>query len=364
MRKITLLLVVFTILLGIQTNAQITSYPYSEDFEAGDGGWIADNTTAGTWALGAPAGATINSADSGTNAWMTNLTGVYNANESSTVTSPVFDLSSLTAPSVEFSIWWNSEFSWDGMVLQSSIDSGASWQNVGAFGDANNWYTDTTINGNPGGQQEGWSGRDVTANGSAGWVVARHALIGLGGESNVLLRFAFGSDGSVQDDGIAFDTISVFEVNCPEPSGLTVANITSTTADISWTAGGTETAWEVVVQPIGTGVPTGAGTVAANPYMATTLTAVTDYEVYVRADCGAGGFSSWAGPVNFLTACDVFVPDYLEDFTTITPNCWDEANDGDPTTGPMNLGASDWNQDGYLNNGFDGAYSNKFMVSS
>jgi len=98
-------------------------------------------------------------------------------------------------------IWWNSEFSWDGTVLQSSIDSGATWQNVGAFGDPNNWYTDNTINGNPGGQQEGWTGRDATGNGSAGWVLARHDLTGLGGQSNVRLRIAFGSDGSVVDDG-------------------------------------------------------------------------------------------------------------------------------------------------------------------
>ncbi|SDR70502.1 gliding motility-associated C-terminal domain-containing protein [Formosa sp. Hel1_31_208] len=337
-------------------DAQITSYPYLEDFESGDGGWLADNTNGGTWALGAPAAGVINSADSGSNAWVTNLTGNYNNNDDSFVVSPVFDLTSLAAPSIELSVWWNSEFSWDGMVLQSSIDSGASWQNVGAFGDPNNWYTDNTIAGNPGGQQEGWTGR--AGSGSGGWVVARHALTGLAGESNVILRVAFGSDGSVQDEGVAFDTVSIFDVTCPEPTGITISGITSTTADISWTAAGSETNWEVVVQPLGTGVPTGPGvSTTNNPYTATGLAAVTDYEVYVRADCGANGFSNWVGAVNFLSACDVFTPDYLESFTTIIPNCWDEASDGDATTGPQGLGAGDWNQDGFLNNGFEGAYS-------
>src|SRR5690606_13678918 len=106
----------------------------------------------------------------------------------------------LSAPAVQFSIWWNSEFSWDGTVLQSSIDGGATWQNVGALGDPNNWFTDGSINGNPGGQQVGWTGRNSTSNGSNGWVVARHALPGLAGQSSVFLRFAFGSDGSVQDN--------------------------------------------------------------------------------------------------------------------------------------------------------------------
>ncbi|OUR93215.1 hypothetical protein A9Q87_05890, partial [Flavobacteriales bacterium 34_180_T64] len=329
MKKITILIAVFTLFFGWQVNAQITSFPYVEDFEVNDGGWIADNTAAGTWALGNPTGAVINSAASGANAWVTSLAGQYNANETSNVSSPEFDFTALAAPSIEFSIWWNSEFSWDGMVLQSSIDNGGSWQNVGAVGDPNNWYTDGTINGNPGGQQEGWSGRGA-ANGSEGWVIARHALVGLGGQGSVFLRFAFGSDGSVQDDGIGFDLINVFDVSCPEPVGLAVAGITSTTADVSWTASGTETTWEVSVQPIGTGVPVGAGTSTTNnPYTAVGLTAVTDYEVYVRADCGGGEFSSWTGPVNFLSACDVFVPDYLEGFATIIPNCWDEAADGD-----------------------------------
>jgi gliding motility-associated-like protein len=353
MKKIILIMAfIFTCLL---VNAQITSYPYSEDFESGDGGWIVDNTDGGSWALGAPAATLINSADSGTNAWVTNLTGNYNANDGGLVTSPVFDLSALSAPSIQMSIWWNSEFSWDGMVLQSSIDDGGSWQNVGAFGDPNNWYNDNSINGNPGGQQEGWSGRGTT--GSAGWIVARHALTGLGGESNVLLRVAFGSDGSVQDEGFAFDTISIFDVNCPEPFGISVDNITATTADISWIAGGSEMDWEILVQPIGTGLPTGTGTATNNnPYTANGLTPVTEYEVYLRSDCDADGFSSWSGPVNFQSGCSVFTPEYVENFETIIPDCWDEAGDGDATTGPTGLGAGDWNPDGFLNNGFNGAY--------
>ena len=295
MKKFLLSLSLLFVISIWSVDAQITSYPYSEDFESGDGGWVVDGTNPGTWALGTPAAGVINSADSGTNAWVTNLTGNYNNNENGIVTSPVFDLSSLVSPSIEMSIWWNSEFSWDGAVLQSSIDGGTSWQNVGAEDDPNNWFNDGTINGNPGGQQIGWTGRGTT--GSGGWVIARHALNGLGGQANVILRVAFGSDGSVQDEGFAFDTISIFEVTCPEPSGITIAAITENSADISWAAGGADSTWEIVVQPQGTGAPTGAGTSTMNnnPYNATALNPSTDYEVYVRTDCGANGFSNWVG---------------------------------------------------------------------
>ena len=342
MKKITFLLALFLVLFTWNTNAQITTYPYFEDFESGDGGWTVDDPALGSWELGTPANAVINSADSGVNAWVTNLTGEYNANESASVVSPIFDLSSLSAPSIEFSIWWNSEFSWDGMVLQSSIDAGGSWQNVGELGDPNNWFNDGTIGGNPGGQGIGWTG--AGANSSGGWVTARHALIGLAGESSVLLRFTFGSDGTVQDEGVAFDSINVFEVACPEPSGITLASVLGTTADISWTAGGAETNWEIVVQTAGTGAPTGSGTSTGsnNPYTESGLTANTDYEVYVRSDC-SGEFSSWVGPFNFLTPCGAITPDYNADMSVNVPDaCWDEADNGEVADGPSGSGTSDW----------------------
>jgi gliding motility-associated-like protein len=300
MKKITFLFVLLFTLLSLDTNAQITSYPYFEDFESGDGGWVADNTTNGTWALGAPTGAIINSAASGTNAWVTNLSGTYNTSENSWVTSPVFDLSSLAAPSIELSIWYDAENSWDGAVLQSSIDAGASWQNVGAMGDPNNWYNDGTINGNPGGQQEGWTGTGTS--GTNAWVIARHALVGLGGESNVILRVAFGSDTSVVDEGFAFDDINIFDVSCPEPIALTLGTFTENSAEFTWQQGGTETSWEIAIQPQGTGVPTGSGVATStnNPHVENGLTPTTAYEVYVRANCGSE-FSAWVGPLNFTT---------------------------------------------------------------
>jgi len=183
MKKIALFLSVIALLVGC-LQAQITTYPYAEDFEAGPGGWFSGGTN-NSWQLGNPANTIINSAASGDTSWVTNLTGDYNASENSWVQSPVFDFSTLNAPSIQARVWWNSEFSWDGMVLQSSIDAGTTWQNVGANGDPNNWYNDNTIDGNPGGQQEGWTGENASGDGSGGWVTANHPLTGLNGQSLV-----------------------------------------------------------------------------------------------------------------------------------------------------------------------------------
>ena len=106
-------------------------------------------------------------------------------------------------------IWYDAEEDWDGAVLQSSINGGATWQNVGAFGDPDNWFNNDAISSMPGGQDEGWSGEGAA--GSGGWVTAKHNLTGLGGQASVLLRVAFTADGLYNFDGFAFDDVSIFE---------------------------------------------------------------------------------------------------------------------------------------------------------
>ena len=305
MKKITTLLSALMIsAIGFQSQAQM----YSEDFESGAGGW----TTAGggSFALGTPANTIINSASSGTNAWVTNLTGEYSANEDSQVESPVIDLSGTTNPEIHVKIWWETEFSWDGMVLQSSINGGTSWQTIGALGDPNNWYTDNSINANPGGQQQGWSGRNGTGanGGSNGWVTARHDISSLNTQANVTFRFAFSADGSGQDEGVAFDDFEIYDITCPQPLALGDSNITAFTADLFWTEAGTATAWEIELDTAGfapTGIATNTG-ISITGFTANPLLSSTSYDYYVRAICGPGDSSVWSGPHTFTT--DVTCP--------------------------------------------------------
>ena len=207
--------------ITVQSLSVVSAYPYVQDFEMGPGAWFSGGAL-DSWAFGTPAKPVINSAASGVNCWVTGgLAGQYPNNEQSFLTGPIFDFTTLTTPVISFNIWWESEFSWDGAVLQSSIDGGMSWQNVGMFGDPGNWYTDNTIVGldwsQTVGAAEGWTGRTTSSNGSSTWVNALHVLNGLGGQSSVLLRFAFGTDGSVQWEGVAFDDIVVNEANVPYP---------------------------------------------------------------------------------------------------------------------------------------------------
>ncbi len=189
----------------------VSSFPYNESFESGNGGWISGGTGS-TWQLGAPSASVINSASDGSMSWVTNLTGNYNANEQSYVQGPCFDLSGMTNPEIMIDVWWEAENSWDGANLQSSIDGGATWVNVGSTTSGGvNWYNDNSINGFSGfvSPQDGWTG--YLGAGSNGWMTASHDLTGLGGQSSVMLRIPFGSDGSGQGEGFAFDNIIIQE---------------------------------------------------------------------------------------------------------------------------------------------------------
>ena len=83
---------------------------------------------------------------------------------------------------------------------------------------------------------------------------------------------------------------------------MTASNVTTSSADISWTAGGTETSWNVEYGAAG--FAQGSGTtvaVTATIYSFTGLTANTSYDMYVQADCGSGSTSAWVGPYTFST---------------------------------------------------------------
>jgi len=89
--------------------------------------------------------------------------------------------------------------------------------------------------------------------------------------------------------------------SCAGPSALNASNATTTSVDLDWTAGGTETAWNIQYGP--SGFTPGTGTIVAvgtNPYTLTGLTSGTAYDFWVQADCGADS-SAYAGPSSFTT---------------------------------------------------------------
>jgi len=127
-------------------------------------------------------------------------------------------------------------------------------------------------------------------------------------------------------------TLNIQQELCERPTDLTVSNPTFNGASLSWTS--SLTSWEYVLQPLGTGLPTGSGTAITTATLTpTSLTPTSQYEFYVRANCGNGTFSSWAGPLKFNTLCSSFPVPYFEGFNSDTTSefCWNTAdinNDG------------------------------------
>lgn len=56
-----------------------------------------------------------------------------------------------------------------------------------------------------------------------------------------------------------------------------------------------------------------------------------------------------------FTTCDALTPDVLEQFSTFLPSCWQEADGGNITTGPVTFGSGAWVEDGFANSGSNGA---------
>ena len=125
-------------------------------------------------------------------------------------------------------------------------------------------------------------------------------------------------------DSVVTLNLTILPPACATPSGLASSAITANGATFAWTAGGTETAWEISIQT-SVGVPTGNGTaIATNPYTATGLVSNTVHYVYLRAVCSANEQSPWIGPINFRTLCSVFTLPFFESFETSqgTVSCW------------------------------------------
>ncbi|WP_035654436.1 choice-of-anchor J domain-containing protein, partial [Flavobacterium saliperosum] len=149
-------------------------------------------------------------------------------------------------------------------------------------------------------------------------------------------------------------TLILQQVNCLPPNALGVTNITQTGATLQWGVTGTATSWEYVVQAPGAGLPAGAGTTTGSNTATTVggLTPATNYEYYVRADCGDGTFSAWAGPFPFFTLCAPYTVPFFEGFNAVTPSastsevCWTVLNlNGDANAWNMNYATSPFEGD-------------------
>ncbi len=215
-----------------QCIANVTMYPYEEDFENNDGGWTSggDNSD---WAWGMPVKRIIKDAGSGSKCWITGgltKTG-YNDNESSYLQSPCFDLTNLSYPYISFKLFCDTEAGLDGANLQYSPDNGSTWIKVGKFGQPQDcfnsgWYNNRSIQFLS--TADGWSSPDKSG---GQWSVSQILLPFTGGDmKKVMFRFYFGAGSKSNTyDGFAVDDFFMGEapVAAQASFGYTCLNASS-----------------------------------------------------------------------------------------------------------------------------------------
>ena len=96
--------------------------------------------------------------------------------------------------------------------------------------------------------------------------------------------------------------------SCNVPANVTTANVTYNAADVNWTAGGSETSWNLQYKAASASNWGNSIAVNATTYHISGLNAETAYQVRVQANCGNGNTSDWTAPVSFTTATEPAEP--------------------------------------------------------
>lgn len=205
---------------SFHTAPVISTYPYLEGFESSTGGWYAKGQNS-SWQWGTPVKTIINKAANGSKAWVTNLTGNYNANEVSYLYSPCFNLTGLTQPVLSFSHIFKIEdatpadYNW----VEYSVNGGVTWSRLGTNGGGGtNWYNDPT-------------GKNQWRQSLTTWHVASFNVPPTAGI--VRFRIVFTSDLGFNLDGVGIDDIHVFD-KAAIYTGTTLTGITQTVNGSNW----------------------------------------------------------------------------------------------------------------------------------
>ncbi len=181
------------------------------------------------------------------------------------------------------------------------------------------------------------------------------SLAAYAGKSIILQFFSNANYGS---GAIFVDNVAIEEApSCMKPSAITVGTVTETTAQVSWTAGGSETEWEVSYT---IGDQTTTLTTTENPYIITGLSASTHYVLpfSVKAICSATDESEVTSTeLSINTVCGLAAVPFAENFdaytsttsqsTMVMPLCWNRKYTGTSTS----YGAGIYNSSSYAVSG-------------
>ena len=195
------------------------------------------------WQRGAPTKVLLNSAATGTNAYITGLTGNHPDKTTSYLYTKCYDLTLVTNPILNFKMAFDIEQDWDHMYVEYTTNQGQTWSILGAASDAN-WYNSaSTANGLPGKQ---WTGLGEDPNPLGGKNATIHDysydLAAFTNQSSLMFRFKFVADdltneeGAMIDDLVITGVLPVHEFN--EIGGLSIyPNPSNSIFNINWAQG-------------------------------------------------------------------------------------------------------------------------------
>ncbi|AEV32628.1 PKD domain protein [Owenweeksia hongkongensis DSM 17368] len=234
------------------------------------------------------------------------------ANDEAFLTTPPIDVSGLTTPGLYFFQHRYSGATIADMEVLVSNDFGTTWT------------SEYSVTG------------DIQTSSSDPWSLEFVNLANYTGDT-VMIQFKQTGNGCCGD--AAIDSVVVDEApTCPWPTGFAMTGRSDSSVVMSWNDP-TGSTWDLQWGPPGfTQASPGAGTqsTTTNPDTIHGLQSNTDYEVYVRTDCGPNGTSIWIGPILVRTACSPYTAPYSDNFdnypSNITPYCWNLAQTGGRTT--------------------------------
>jgi len=218
----------------------------------------------------------------------------------------------------EISFYYINQDGDDSLVVSLSTNGGISWTNLGTLKTAVDW---TSVL--------------MTTSSTA---------------ANAIIRFKGVSDYGATDIGI--DSLMIRVPSCAAPGALTAVSApTGASATLSWTQAGTPTQWQIQYGTMGFFV--GMPMMQYSSSSAATLSNLSpgaNYYYYVRAVCGSGDTSSWAGPYYFTTTCPATATlPYIQTFDNYLPGCWTEAQGYLGTGTTLANNTTSWTPNYYLN---------------
>ena len=144
---------------------------------------------------------------------------------------------------------------------------------------------------------------------------------GISGTQYIIFKAISGHGGNIYIDDITVDYLP--SCTKPDAASVTVSNITSGTASISWTDNNeNNSSWNVYYRVAGSTEEYTMLNVSGQSVALTGLTSAEDYEVFVKTACGDGEESDSTNTVIFTTLQEAEQIPYTCDFEAEGANAW------------------------------------------